>query len=161
VIPALRLSLDVERTYYSDVASVGNALGNLFACPTAGAGGNDLGSCLGGNNGAGFGWRDMTTVKLGAEWVVNPTWTVRGGISDGDQPIPESEVLFNILAPGVIERHVTAGVTRKSAGGGEWTFALMYALNNEVSGVNAFDPTQTISLEMDQWEAEVGYSWRF
>ena len=161
VTNALRLSLDLERTFYSDVASVGNALGNVFACPTAGAGGASLSACLGGSNGAGFGWRDMTTVKLGAEWDINGSWTVRGGISDGDQPIPESEVLFNILAPGVIEQHITAGFTRRSSNGGEWTLAVMYALNNEVSGVNAFDPTQTISLEMDQWEAELGYSWRF
>lgn len=155
------LFADVERTWYSEVDSVGNSLARLFDCPTAGAGGSDTSACLGGRNGAGFGWQDMTTVKLGAEWRVNETWIVRGGFSDGDQPIPDSEVLFNILAPGVIEQHVTLGATRRSDTGLQWSVALMHALDHEISGVSPFDPTQTIALQMDQWEAEVSFSLKF
>jgi len=78
-----------------------------------------------------------------------------------DQPIAESEVLFNILAPAVIEDHVTFGFTRKHGGNSELSLAVMYAFNNDVTGLNPLDPTQTIMFEMRQWELEFGYSWRF
>ncbi|MBE9484911.1 MAG: hypothetical protein IMY74_08695, partial [Bacteroidetes bacterium] len=36
-------------------------------------------------------------------------------------------------------------------------FAVTHALNNKVSGPNPFDPAQTIDLEMNQWEFELGF----
>jgi long-chain fatty acid transport protein len=45
-------------------------------------------------------------VKLSWQWVTNPDFTLRAGVSHGDQPIPDSEVLLNILAPAVIETHL-------------------------------------------------------
>ncbi len=156
----LALNFDFEHISYSDIPSVGNPFSNLFACPTAGAGGTDLSSCLGGKNGAGFGWEDMTIYKIGAQWTSGNDWTWRAGISHGDQPIPESEVLFNILATGVPEDHATFGFTRKLSSGDEFTMAFMYAFNKRVTGVNPLDPTQTISFDMDQWEIEFSYGWR-
>ena len=153
------VSFDVEHTWFSDVDSVGNPFSNVFACPTVA--GTDLSSCFGGSNGAGFGWDDMTTYKVGIEWGSGNDWTWRAGISHGDQPIPETEMVLNIVAPAVIEDHVSAGFTKKMGQSSELSFALMHALNNDASGPNPFDPTQTITLEMFQWEAEVSYSWRF
>lgn len=155
------VSLDVEHTWFSDADSVGNPFSNIFACPTAGAGGMDLSSCLGGANGAGFGWDDVTTYKVGVEWGTGAAMTWRAGLSHADQPIAESEVLFNILAPAVIEDHVTFGFTRQRGQSSEFNFALMYAFDNDVTGVSPLDPTQTITFEMNQWEVEFGYSWRF
>ena len=82
---------------------------------------------MGGSSGAGFGWQDMTVVKLGYEWQSSDAWTWRVGYSMTDQPIPESEVLFNILAPGVIEEHFTFGFTRALANNSDLNFALMVA----------------------------------
>jgi long-chain fatty acid transport protein len=114
-------------------------------------------NCLGGSNGAGFGWEDMTTFKLGLEWTHSERNTYRFGYSYGEQPIPESEVLFNILAPGIMEQHFTFGMTRKGSNGGAWNFSLMYAPSNSVKGVSPFDPTQEIEIEMSQFELEVSY----
>jgi len=152
---------DIEYTTFSDVDSVGNPLANLFACPTAGAGGTDLGSCLGGSRGAGFGWNDMTTHKFGYEWrMANlEDWTFRIGYSHGDQPIDSDQVLFNMMAPGVIEQHFTTGFTHVLDNGKEYSFSLMYAPENTVTGTNPFDPTQQIQLKMHQFEIEFGYSW--
>jgi len=155
----MALSFDVEHTWYSDVGSVGNPFSNLFACPSAG--GMDLSSCLGGSNGAGFGWDDMTTYKVGIEWGSNPNMKWRAGISHGDQPIPDSEVLFNILAPATIEDHITFGFTKKTSNGRELSVSLMHALSNDVTAANPLDPTQDITIEMYQWELEVSYSWFF
>ena len=123
----------MQEIWYSGVASVGNPIGNLFGCPTAGAGGTDLQSCLGGSRGAGFGWRDMTIYKLGLRWQLNDDWTGRVGVSHGTQPIPSSQVTFNILAPGVIENHIAVGFTRRDGEHGEFNFAFTYAPQRRAS----------------------------
>jgi long-chain fatty acid transport protein len=154
-----RFNLDIEHTQFSDVDSVGNPLANIAGCPTAGLGGIDLESCLGGKNGAGFGWDDMTTYKFGLEWAQGDSAVYRFGYSYGEQPIQEADVLFNILAPGVMEQHLTFGMSRRSANGGTWNFSLMYAPEKTIKGLNMFDPTQTIELKMKQFEFEVSYLW--
>jgi len=156
----LSFSVDVEHIWYSDVDSVGNPFSNLFMCPGANPMATSTDTCLGGNKGAGFGWEDMTVLKLGSQWSSGNGWTWRVGYSTGDQPIPESEVMFNILAPGVIEDHITAGFTRELTSGNEFSMSFMYAPNNKVAGLNPFDPTQTLSIDMDQWEVEFGFGWR-
>ncbi len=154
----LRVNFDIEHTAFSEVDSVGNPMANMTSCPTLPFGGTDLESCLGGSNGAGFGWEDMTTYKLGFEWKRDETNTLRFGYSYGEQPIQTADVLFNILAPGVMEQHITFGLTRKAASGGEWNFSFMYAPENSVTGPSMFDPTQTLEVKMSQFEFEVGYS---
>jgi len=154
------LSFDVEQIWYSDVVSVGNLFENLFYCPTANPSATDPSYCLGGKKGAGFGWQDMTVYKIGGQWAAGNNWTWRAGFSHGKQPIPDSEVLFNILAPGVIEDHLTFGFTRGLASGDEVSMSFMYGFNKKVSGTNPLDPSQTISFDMDQWEVEISYGWR-
>jgi len=157
--PAVTLALDVQQIYYSDVNSVSNPLlPNLMT------------ALLGNNTGAGFGWEDMTVIKLGLQWARTEKWTYRFGYSYGEQPIPSSmtlgnfnnEVLFNIIAPGVIEQHATFGFTYTFANQSELDFSLTYAFENDVKGLNPMDPTaQTIELTMNQWEVGLGYSWKF
>ncbi len=147
------LALDYQEIMYSDIASVGNPfLPNLVQGP------------LGSNNGAGFGWQDMSVIKVGLQWGTAP-WTWRAGFSTGDQPIPPSEVLFNILAPGVMEEHITVGFTRELGTSRAFSMSLMHAPSVSVSGVNPLEAPipgqQTITLEMDQFDLEFGYSWGF
>lgn len=148
----LTLATDVQWIEYSGVDSVGHPLmPNLMGAP------------LGGEHGPGFGWEDMTAVKIGAQWQASDLWTLRGGVSVSEQPIPESEVLFNILAPGVIDDHVTFGFTRQMPGGHAFHFSLMRALENSVKGGNALEApgAQQIELTMDEWEMEFGWSMSF
>jgi len=154
---ALRVNLDVEHTMYSDVDSIANPMVNILGCPTAQAGGTDAESCLGGARGAGFGWEDMTTYKIGLEYAFSESNTFRFGYSTGDQPIQSADVLFNILAPGVMEEHFTVGWTHRNRNGGAWTASFMYAPENKVVGPNFFDPFQQIELTMDQLEFELAY----
>lgn len=146
------LAVDVQQVLYSDVKSVGAPL--LPGLMTA---------RLGDDDGAGFGWEDMTTVKGGVQWQSSDRWTWRAGYSYGKQPIPASEVLFNILAPGVMEQHATLGFTRLLSTGKEISFAVMRAFSKKVSGANPLEVPggQSIELRMDQWEFEVGYSFGF
>lgn len=154
----LALSFDTQRIWYNSISAVGNPIQNIFNCPTAGAGGTSLQSCLGGTDGPGFGWRNMTVYKLGARWRLGPVWTLRFGVSHAVQPIPSSQMTFNILAPGVIENHFAIGFTRHDANGA-FSAALTYAPSETVSGPNTFDPTQSITLRMHQFILDFGYAW--
>ena len=154
---SISIHFDFERTWYNDVDSIGNPIQNIFSCPTAGAGGTDLSSCLGGNNGPGFEWQDMDIFKFGIEWTFNDRTILRAGFSFTEQPIEKDQVLFNILAPGVVEQHFTFGFTIMLSNDHEFSMSFMYAPSESVSGTNTFDPTQTLEIEMSQFEIEFGY----
>jgi len=109
--PGLALNFDVENIWYGDIDSIANPVRNVYNCPTAPSGGTDVTSCFGGANGGGFGWDDMTIYKVSAQWSSGSDWTWRAGFSHGDAPIPDNEVMFNILAPATIEDHLTFGFT--------------------------------------------------
>jgi long-chain fatty acid transport protein len=145
-------TFDVQNIAYSDIAAIANPLiPNLVSGP-----GN-----LGTGNGAGFGWEDITVYKLGYQWTANNmTWRV--GYNKGDNPIPDSEVLFNILAPGVTEDHYTFGFTMPTGTDSEFNFAAMYAPEVTIKGPNPLAATpQTIELYMSQWELEASWGWKF
>jgi long-chain fatty acid transport protein len=153
---------DIQQIWYSDVAAVGNPIkpltdGSCIPGPTGGTGAG----CLGGSSGAGFGWDDITVYKLGYQFHSSPDWLWRVGYSYNTQPIPESEVLFNILAPGVQQHHITFGFTNQLSKTSEWTFSAMYSPETKVSGTSPFDPAQTIELKMHQFDIGAAYSWKF
>jgi len=153
------LVFDIQQIYYSDVAAVANTITPLIgSCSPTPSGGNGTG-CLGQAGGAGFGWDDMTIYKLGYEWGDQTIWRV--GISQGSQPIPKSETMFNILAPAVMETHLTFGLTVPVGSDSEISFAGMYAPKKTLSGPSPFDQTQTIEIEMVQYEIQASYSMKF
>ena len=152
------LLLDVQGIDYSGVKSIANPLfPNLGQCFMG-----DPNSCLGGNNGSGFGWEDMTIYKLGYQYN-GGTWQVRAGFSTTDQPIPDTETLFNILAPAVMEDHWTAGFSMDVGKSSGLDFSFMYAPNVKVSGANPLEApgAQNITIEMKQYEFGFNYSWRY
>ena len=154
------LVIDVQQINYEDVDAVSNSISPLTdpsRCASGPTGGTGKG-CLGGSDGAGFGWEDMTVVKVGFQWQTGTKNTWRVGYSTGDQPIPDDETLFNILAPGVVEEHFTAGFTRQLDDKSSFNFSAMYAPNKSVKGTSPFDPAQDIEIEMDQYELAWSYS---
>jgi long-chain fatty acid transport protein len=124
-MPGWTLAADWQRIAYSGVASVGNPSSNMAP--------------LGAPGGPGFGWRDIDVYKLGAAWQVNSRWTLRAGINHGENPIRSSDVTFNILAPGVMTTHYTAGFTWAMQKDSELTGAFMYAPGKSVTGSSMFN----------------------
>jgi long-chain fatty acid transport protein len=122
---------------------------------------------LGAANGPGFGWRDITVVKLGAQWRMSPDWTLRAGYNRGGNPITPADVTFNILAPGVMKDHFTLGFTRAMGKDNELTGALMIAPRKSVSGPSLFNGVmgagaagnETISMRQVSFGAAWG--WKF
>lgn len=169
-IKAVNLIADFKRINYSDSKAVSNPMNpqNLFPAflkPGGNPGNpNDYQAnpnfqALGTDKGAGFGWKDMNVIKFGVEYSGVKNWIFRGGYSYGKQPVPSSEVLFNILAPGVVENHIALGFSRNlGPKNTQLHVSFNYALNNSVRGANPLDPTQSIDLQMKQFDFQVGIS---
>ncbi|MEO1889493.1 MAG: outer membrane protein transport protein [Cycloclasticus sp.] len=139
------LTLDIQHIYYSDADAIGNTSTSLLT-----------GALLG--DSVGFGWDDMTIFKAGYTWEGRDDWTWRLGASYGDQPIPDKEVTFNIIAPATIEQHYTAGFSKTLDSGKEINVAFMYAPEKCVSGNALFVPARSVELCMDQYSIDVGMS---
>jgi len=160
--PAVKLALDYQRINYTGVASVSNPLlPNLMT------------ALLGNNSGAGFGWDDMDVWKLGMEYKYSKQLTLRAGYSHTDSPIKASncatfsgdcsETTFNIIAPAVIEDHVTLGLTYALASGNEVTVAYMHGFKNDVTGPTVFGGmgvSGTEKIQMYQNSLGIQYSWK-
>jgi long-chain fatty acid transport protein len=154
VMPAQNwnLLLDVKQILYSSIKSVGNPF-----MP------NIMNSQLGNDDGAGFGWKDILAVKFGVMYSGVSEWDFMAGYSYNENPIPDTEVLFNILAPAIIQNHITAGFTKHLGTQHEISLAFMYALDNSVTGANPLEAPnqQTIEIAMKQWQVEIGYAFSF
>jgi long-chain fatty acid transport protein len=149
--PKLTLAADVQRINYGDVDSVGNSINNLFA-----------GNLLGTNNGAGFAWRDVTAYKLGASYAWDETLTLRAGYNHSSQPIRKSETMFNILAPGVVQDHLTLGATWVLPNKSELSFAYMHAFEKKVNGSGSIPDGYgggDANLKMYEDSLGIAYGW--
>ncbi len=155
----ITLVFDFQKIWYDQVDAIGNDFDRLFNCPALG--GTNSEACLGGDDGAGFGWNNVNVYKLGLQWQATENTTWRVGVSHSDQPIDSDQILFNILATAVVEDHITAGFTYKTQHMGEFNFEAMHAFHHSQDGINPLDPTQTIRIKMKQFEVGFGWSKRF
>lgn len=155
----LTFLIDFQHIEYSGVETVANKMHEFITNVGPGS--------LGGQNGAGFYWQDMDILKFGIQWDASKTLTLRAGYSHGDQPIvggnerdstgaTVSAIQFNIIAPAVIDEHITLGFTKKLASGNEVSMAYMHAIKNTVRGENLFGGGTT-ELTMSQNALEVSY----
>jgi len=146
VTPDLTFMVDYRYINYSEIKAVSNPNPNGL-------------NLLGTSNGPGFGWKDVQTIKFGAEYNATEDLTVRAGYSYNTQPIPSSQVLFNVLAPATVRHHITGGATYKYSPNSEFEFAAMFAPSVKVSG--ATGAVQTSSIKMHQVEVTVGYNYHW
>ena len=148
--PDLAFALDYKRILYGSVKAIANRSSNQ--------------SPLGANDGPGFGWQNVSVVKLGVEYAVDKSMMLRAGFGRSDNPIQSRDVSFNILAPGVVQEHYTLGMTYSPSKGSEWNFAYMHAPRKSVSGSSLFNAlfpvpnaggTETISMVQNSF----GVAW--
>lgn len=146
--PKTTVAVDYQRINYSGVKSIANPSTN---------GGLTIGGTLGGDNGRGFGWSDVSVWKFGIEHAYSDKLTLRVGYSHGDNPIQSRDVTFNIIAPGVVTDHYTLGFTYNLDKESEITMSYMHAKENSVQGASLFtnwlgaanSGTETIKMYQD------------
>jgi len=163
--PQWVIAADYEEIYYSKVPSVGNPSSLILNCA-----GGDPTACLGGSHGAGFGWQDVTVWKLGVQVALDEAWTVRFGYNRSDNPILPQDVTINILAPGVVQNHFTAGATWSLDPHNELTTAVSYVQNNSVTGASLFNSflgaygvtaNMSETIQMKQYSVGFAYAHKF
>lgn len=145
-------AFEVQRINYSEVGSVGNPINALLA-----------GVPLGASGGPGFGWRDVNVVKLGGTYALDPQWTLRAGYSHSTQPVPASQTFFNILAPGVVQNHLTLGATLKLPSG-ELSGFYAHGFKHTVNGDNSIPPSfggGNADVHLEENILGVSYGWKF
>ena len=147
ITPNNEIIFDWQKINYGEVKSIANPINNLMSAP------------LGADGGAGFGWDDMTIYKLGYQWQRTVQQKIRFGISYTEQPIPSSEVLFNILAPGVQEWHFTTGFSHSFSNKVQLNAMAFYSPAKEVTGASFLAPNQALSIEMEQSGLGVSVVW--
>ncbi len=156
-IEPIQISFDFQRILYGDVNAISNPgpVASPFG-PSIPSGSGLLGS----GNGLGFGWQDINIYRFGLSYQHNEKFSVRAGYSFNDSPIPNDQLLFNILATATITQHATFGLSYSPDDSSEWNLTYVHAfhegLDQEVSafGVPA-------SIGMHQNSLEIGYSWKF
>jgi len=87
---------------------------------------------------------------------------VRAGFDHCDQPIPGTETFLNILAPGVVQNHLTLGGTWKLADKSEVTVAYVHAFEQTVKGPNSIPSNLgggDANLKMHQDSLSIAYGW--
>lgn len=86
---------------------------------------------------------------------------MRAGYSDTERPIDDSEILFNLLSPAILEEHITAGFTRQFTDKSDLSTSFLWAPKQRITAPNTFDPSQTIQYEPEMYELELSYTRRF
>ena len=165
--PVVDVAFDFVKIKYTDSKSVSNSFLNIGTCPPGGG----SASCFGGDNGPGFGWKDINVFKLGFQYKASSEWTWRAGWNHGDNPIPNDQAAVNILAPGVVQDHLNMGFSKAMDKNSDINFMFMHAFNKKVSGPipgvpGALGPTAglgggTAEIQMQENYAEIGYSKKF
>jgi long-chain fatty acid transport protein len=124
VFPKATVLFDVERIFYGQVKSIANPDFPIQAP-------------LGASNGPGFGWHDITAEKAGFDYKLSPALTLRAGYNHSGLPFDASQNLFNILAPAVVQNHISAGATWSLHSGKEISIAYQHAFEKTLNGVNS------------------------
>jgi len=146
------LGADVQRILYSRVAAVGDSIAPLLQ-----------GVALGAEHGPGFGWRDLTVFKLGASMRVSPDLVLRAGISHARQPVPNSQTFFNILAPGVVQDHLTAGATWAPSPRSEWSGFFAHGRGHSVEGSGSIPASfggGNANVRLKETIVGLSYAWK-
>ena len=143
---------DVERILYSGVAAIGNTSTTFGQYQ------------LGAANGPGFGWTDVTVVKLGVAYALNQALTLRAGWNHSDNPVTSENVFFNTIAPGVVKDHLTLGLTYALSNKMEISADYVHAFKNTVTGQLAPPPygpggTEKLSMYQDTVGVSIGYKY--
>lgn len=119
----------------------------------------------------GFGWQDIWTVALGAQYKLNQRFTLRTGYNYSDNPIPSSQQFFNVFAPAIVQHHITAGLGFNVTPDLDLNLAYYHAFQNSKSGpfisngapgyppLNQAIPGTQVTNQMseDSFSAQVAY----
>lgn len=75
----------------------------------------------------GLGWDDQHFVKAGAHYEINDRWTVRSGISYGEDPVGRGDTFSNALFPALSRINVGVGVSYAFDNGAQFHLSYLHS----------------------------------
>ncbi len=149
--PDVTLMADYKHILYGGVESVSNSMSNP--------------ELFGSDDGPGFGWDDVDVISAGIAWKPMSDLTLRAGYAHNNNPIDTDDVTINIMAPGVVTDHFSAGFSQQIAEHSTIDFAALYVPVHSISGIEVTpfgaNPYRTINLSMSQMDFTIGYRQQF
>ncbi len=146
-IKAVDVSLEHERIFYGDVASIADS--------------GQLSGLLGSAGGKGFGWQDMDIYRIGLQWKAMDDLALRTGYSHSTMFTKGQNALFNTIFPATVTDHASVGATYDITPAWSVSGAYTHAFNSALNGWNQNDSTQSVKLQMSQDEATVGFEYKW
>ena len=156
ITPSLTVAADITRTLYSNVRAIGNKSANTAGSPFPES---QEKNALGKTDGLGFGWSDQTVYKIGVAWDYNSKLTLRTGWNYGKSPINEKngEILFSIVAPAVVQNHLTLGATYKPSKRLEWSLSYVHAFAYKQEGPTLIGNTGSLRMYQNALGVNIAY----
>ena len=105
---------------------------------------------------------DITAEKVGLDYKLSSKLMLRAGHNHSGLPFDASQTFFNLLAPAVVQNHLTAGATFALRNGKEVNVAYQHAFENTVNGVNSIPLTfggGEANLKMYQDSLGLSFGW--
>jgi len=86
-------------------------------------------------------WDDQTVIQLGASYLLDDQWTLRGGINSSSNPVPDTTVHY--LFPAIVEDHYTVGTGYTLDATRDINFSFSYAPEVKVTSADGIDITHS------------------
>lgn len=149
-IPCFIVAFDVENIQWSGVRALHNPLlddGHIAP--------------LGSNGGPGFGFRDQWYYRIGAEWQIDDSWTVRAGYRFANTPVRKNQTAVNLLLLDMVESFATIGATWNVNQCNEVSFVFAYGFENSLHGKNAIPmvPFGGGDATLEEQKFALGLAW--
>ncbi len=143
--PSLTLLADYQRIYFSKV----KAYANSGSAPGR----------YGDDNGPGFGWSDLSVLKLGLHYRVDEKITLRFGYSDvHKKPLNQQEIINNLISTAVFDERYNVGISWSPNTIDTIDLTFNYVPKQEISGNNPLASDQQITLSNKL--ASIDIAWR-
>jgi len=150
--PQTLIAADVQQIEYADIAAIGNS--PSIPLP------------FGADGGPGFGWEDQTVYKIGVKHQLNDGLALMAGYNHAENPLSSEITTLNVLAPAVVEGHLSLGLEKKLTPKSKLTGTYVHAFENTVEGAATLPPPGPIPMDaydltMEQDSIGVAYSVEF
>ena len=152
ILPCVIVAFDVEYIQWDHIKALHNKLLHHGVLEK-----------LGTRNGPGFGFRNQTYYRVGAEWQINDCWAVRAGFRHANSPVRRSQTTVNLLSIDCVEDFVTVGATwawrcHEISGLFAWGF------QKNIHGRNVIPPLfggGNVRLKEQKYALGLAWGWNF
>ena len=140
----LTLLADFQRIYFSKIKAISNP--------------SDAPGRYGDENGPGFGWDDLSAIKVGLHYRHGERLTLRLGATDVlREPVGQEDVLSNLVSNAVFDQRINAGISWTLHSGSALDLAVNIVPKQDISGPNPLSRGQRVTLSNELYSVDIGW----